>query len=64
MENTQVQKVEETLIPPPNENKDADEGQDHTEREVFTQQRLSKEWQLSRYAPGGGGGGGLLPPSS
>ena len=37
------QKVEETPIHPPNVNKDADEGQDHTEREVFTHRWLSKE---------------------
>ena len=48
-------KVEETPIHPPTKNKDADKGQDHTEREVFTQR-----W-LSLYA--GVGGGGCLPPT-
>ena len=35
-----------------------DEGQATTEREVFTQPWLSKEWQLSRGAGGWRGGGG------
>ena len=63
MENTQViikSKRHQSIHQ--NVNKDADEGQDHTEREVFAQRWLSKEWQLSCGA--GGGGGGSPTPSS